>query len=259
MDAFEKDNEEKIRNINLEKQAINNVLKRTQTDLKVGDKARKHVLGLVEKGTAVRWSEEVFKVVSIQGQTITLDDQSRHKRKHLLHVPDDAKDFIDNPIMLARREIISTRQRARYANKKPEQIKSKMKVNKQSNEAEQIAGSKMKARNPEMIRAKFKALAKKKAAEAKAAGSKELQKVNRLGLFNPSMGLKSSSELASYKQSVAERAKKKLEEAKLKKIEEEKKKREKMIEKMKDIEKKKKIAEEEKKSKVRLQMIMRRK
>ena len=51
-----------------------------------------------------------------------------------------------------------------------------------------------------MIRAKFKALAKKKAAEAKAAGSIELQKVNRLGLFNPSMSFKTASELASYKQ-----------------------------------------------------------
>ena len=119
---------------------------------------------------------------------------------------------------------------------KPEQIKSNMKVIKQSNEAEQTTGSKMKTRNPELIRAKFKALAKKKATEV------ELQKVNRLGLFNPSMGFKSSSELASYKQSVAERAKKKLEEAKLKKIEEEKQKREKMIEKMRDIENKKKIA-----------------
>ena len=89
-----------------------------------------------------------------------MDDQSRHKRNNLLHVPDDAKDFIDNPIVLARREIISTRQRERYANKKPEQIKSKMKVIKQSNEAEQTAGSKMKKRNPEAIRAKFKALAK---------------------------------------------------------------------------------------------------
>ena len=79
-DAFEKDNEEKIRNLNLEKRAINNVLKRTQTDLKVGDKVRKHVLGLVETGAAVRWSDEVFKVRSIQGQTITLDDQSRQTK-----------------------------------------------------------------------------------------------------------------------------------------------------------------------------------
>ena len=121
--------------------------------------------------------------------------------------------------MLARREIISTKQRERYAlkNKKPEQIKSKMKVVKQSNPAEQTTGSKMKKMNPELIRAKFKALAKKKAAEAKAAGSKELQKVNRLGLFNPSMSFKSPSELAAYKQAVAERAKKDMEDAKLKK------------------------------------------
>ena len=80
MMLLEKDNEEKIRSLNLEKQAINNVLKRTQTDLNVGDKVRKHVLGLVEKGTAVRWSDEVFKVVRIQGQTITLDDQSRQTK-----------------------------------------------------------------------------------------------------------------------------------------------------------------------------------
>ena len=67
-------------------------MKRTQSDLKVGNKVRKHVLGLVEKETAVRWSDEVFKVASIKGQTITLDDQSRYKRNNSLHVPDDAKD-----------------------------------------------------------------------------------------------------------------------------------------------------------------------
>ena len=193
-----------------------------------------------------------FKVASVQGQTITLDDQSRHKRHHLLHVPDDAKDFIDNPIVIARREIISTRQRERYA----KQNKSKMKVVKQSNEAEQTAGSKMKKINPELIRSKFKALAKKKAAEAKATGSKELQKLNRLGLFTPSMSFKSSSQLASHKQSVAERAKKKLEAAKLKKVEEEKKKREKIIAKMRDIENKKKIKEEEKLNRIKVKLSM---
>ena len=64
-----------------------------------------------------------------------------------------------------------------------------------------------------------------------------------------------SAELASYKQAVAERAKKKMEEAKLKKIEE-KKKAKKAIQKMRDIENKKKIAEEEKMIRIRIKMSM---
>ena len=109
--------------MNIEKQKVNNDIQNTESDLKVGDKVRKHVKGLVDKMTQ-RWSDNVCTVKSIQGQTITLNNESRHKRSDLLHVPGVAQDFKDNPLISATCEIISNKR-----NLKPntlKQIRSQM-------------------------------------------------------------------------------------------------------------------------------------
>ena len=35
------------------------------------------------------WSETIYKVIKVQGQTILLDDGTKYKRYNLLKVPDD--------------------------------------------------------------------------------------------------------------------------------------------------------------------------
>ena len=53
----------------------------------------------------------------------------------------------------------------------------------------------------------------------KAEKSKEIMKCNRLAAVHPKMNYKPIAEINAYKQSVAERAKKQLENDKLKKLE----------------------------------------
>ena len=35
------------------------------------------------------WSETIYKVIKVQGQTILLDDGTKYKRYNLLKIPDD--------------------------------------------------------------------------------------------------------------------------------------------------------------------------
>ena len=60
------------------------------SDLSTDDKVRKNLLTkghMIVKGTDPRWSDEVYMVKQIHGQTITLNDGSRMKRTDLLLVP----------------------------------------------------------------------------------------------------------------------------------------------------------------------------
>ena len=64
--------------------------KRT-SDLEVGDNDRKYVLlrkDINKPSMEPNWSEATYKVVKVQGQTITLDDGTKHKRYHLFKVPE---------------------------------------------------------------------------------------------------------------------------------------------------------------------------
>ena len=74
--------------------------KRT-SDLKVGDKVRKYMLFRKEISKASmnpQWSDKIFKVTKVEGQTILLDDNSKHKRYNLLKVPDDTHETEPNII-----------------------------------------------------------------------------------------------------------------------------------------------------------------
>jgi hypothetical protein len=80
---------EDILNINLDKSNSNHVV----TDIEVGDKVRKSLLKLyshgIVKGTDPRYTDEVFTVASVRGNTIGLSDGSTWKRNDLLRVPND--------------------------------------------------------------------------------------------------------------------------------------------------------------------------
>ena len=72
-----------------------NLLKKEQTkrtsDLEIGDQVRKYVLlrkELSKPSMEPNWSETIYKVVKVQGQTITLDDGTKYKRYNLFRVPD---------------------------------------------------------------------------------------------------------------------------------------------------------------------------
>ena len=73
-----------------------NIIKKEQTkrttDLQVGDKVRKYILmrkELSKPSMEPNWSETIYKVIKVQGQTILLNDGTKYKRYNLLKVPDD--------------------------------------------------------------------------------------------------------------------------------------------------------------------------
>jgi hypothetical protein len=76
-------------NLNLQKQMYT----KTVTDLKPGDAVRvldTHIC--FKKGTEPKWSEETYKVVRTNGNTITIhqyDNEVRYKRSKLLKVASD--------------------------------------------------------------------------------------------------------------------------------------------------------------------------
>ena len=89
-DATKDVNKEMIFNINVDKKSHN----KTVSDLKVGDKVRKNILfqHKLSKGSDPKWSNKVFTVEEIHGNTIILNDKAMHKRVNLLKVHDEAID-----------------------------------------------------------------------------------------------------------------------------------------------------------------------
>jgi hypothetical protein len=64
--------------------------KRT-SDLEVGDQVRKYTLlrkEINKPSMEPNWSETIYKVDKVQGQTIILDDGTKHKRYNLFKIPD---------------------------------------------------------------------------------------------------------------------------------------------------------------------------
>ena len=101
-DAAKPDNKEQILKLNVEKQLHN----KTVSDLDIGDKVRKTVLKgghQIIKGTDPRWTDEVFTVKQIHGNTIILNDDSKMKRTDLLKVPNSTKSSGPNVISQVRK------------------------------------------------------------------------------------------------------------------------------------------------------------
>ena len=81
--ATEEKNKSEILNQNIEKNTFN----KANIDVKVGDRVRKSTKGDATKGTDPIWSDAIFKVIKVDGNTVTLEDNSQYKRTDLLIVP----------------------------------------------------------------------------------------------------------------------------------------------------------------------------
>jgi len=82
-DAFLEKNHRTIYDINYEKSFYNNV----KSDIDVGDKVRIKLSGKFRKGTDARYTDEVYTVTKVRGNTITLNNDEVYKRTSLLIVP----------------------------------------------------------------------------------------------------------------------------------------------------------------------------
>ena len=79
---------------------------KTVSALEVGDKVRKTLLKeshAIIKGTDPRWTDEVFTVKQVHGNTIILTDGSKMKRTDLLKVPNNTKSSEPNVINQVRK------------------------------------------------------------------------------------------------------------------------------------------------------------
>ncbi len=92
----EKENDEAIVNINIEKSKANN----TVSELQPGDYVRKNILfnESFSKGTDNKWSNKVFRVESAHGNRIILNDKSIYKTCNLLKVSEHARSYQSNAI-----------------------------------------------------------------------------------------------------------------------------------------------------------------
>jgi hypothetical protein len=91
------ENFNKVVKLNINKMENN---KRT-SDLEVGDKVRKYMLfrkEISKPSMNAQWSDKIFKVAKVEGQTILLDDNTKHKRYNLLKIPDDTPETEPNII-----------------------------------------------------------------------------------------------------------------------------------------------------------------
>jgi hypothetical protein len=97
-EAGKKKNYDDILNINLQKNLKNKIV----SDLKIGDKVRIRLKDLFLKGTDDIFSDEVHQVKTINGKTITLDNDIKHKRIDLLLVPSNTESTKTNIIKVTR-------------------------------------------------------------------------------------------------------------------------------------------------------------
>jgi co-chaperonin GroES (HSP10) len=121
--ATEEKNQSKILNQNMEKQPFN----KANVDVAVGDRVRKSTRGSKElnKGTDPIWSDDIFKVSKVEGNTVKLEDGSTYKRTDLLIVPPGSESTV-HPVNAQKKENTLEKQRlnkekeAAYKEKHPE-------------------------------------------------------------------------------------------------------------------------------------------
>ena len=99
-DAFLKKNLKKIYNINYEKSLFNISV----SDIDVNDKVRIKLKGKFRKGTDARYTDEVYTVTKVRGNSITLDDDKVYKRSSLLIVPPTTVSNEKNVIVRVQRQ-----------------------------------------------------------------------------------------------------------------------------------------------------------
>jgi hypothetical protein len=99
-EAFLKKNLKKIYNINYEKSLFNISV----SDIDVNDKVRIKLKGKFRKGTDTRYTDEVYTVTKVRGNSITLDDDKVYKRSSLLIVPPTTVSNEKNVIVRVQRQ-----------------------------------------------------------------------------------------------------------------------------------------------------------
>ena len=99
-EARDVDNTAIIAELNHVKKLKNNTI----SDLEVGDKVRINIKGQFDKGTEPQFSNEVYTVDQVRGQTIYLNNGEKKKRHKLLKVDKDAKDLSKNVVKIAKQE-----------------------------------------------------------------------------------------------------------------------------------------------------------
>jgi hypothetical protein len=99
-DAFLKKNLKKIYNINYEKSLFNISV----SDIDVNDKVRIKLKGKFRKGTDARYTDDVYTVTKVRGNSITLDDDKVYKRSSLLIVPPTTVSNEKNVIVRVQRQ-----------------------------------------------------------------------------------------------------------------------------------------------------------
>ena len=92
--ALKPENRPIIGDINLEKQLMN----KRVSDLKEGDKVRKYTANKFSKKSEPVWSDEVYTVETVRGNTIYLTDGSSVRRDNLLKQHPDAVSSAPNVI-----------------------------------------------------------------------------------------------------------------------------------------------------------------
>jgi hypothetical protein len=85
-EASEDTHYQQILDINIAKNKVNKL--NQISDLKTDDKVRIKLAGTFKKGTEPNFSDEVYTVVSVSNQNITLSNGKRYKRTNLLKLPD---------------------------------------------------------------------------------------------------------------------------------------------------------------------------
>ena len=93
-EAGKKEHFQQLYEINQAKKMGNNRV----SDLSVGDKVRKLIKQTFDKESDPKWSDEVFEVKKVSGNSVKLSDDTTTKRENLLHVPDDTKTTDTNVI-----------------------------------------------------------------------------------------------------------------------------------------------------------------
>jgi hypothetical protein len=94
-DAFLEKHHRKIYDINYEKSLYNNA----KSSIEVNDKVRVKLTGAFRKGTEARYSDDVYTVKKVRGNTVTLNDDVVYKRSSLLIVPKTTKTDEKNVIL----------------------------------------------------------------------------------------------------------------------------------------------------------------
>jgi hypothetical protein len=99
-EAFSKKYLKKIYDINYEKSKFNLSI----SDIEVNDKVRIKIKGQFRKGTEARYSDEVYTVKKVRGNSVTLNDDKIYKRQSLLIVPRNTVSNEQNVIVRVNRQ-----------------------------------------------------------------------------------------------------------------------------------------------------------